>query len=146
MTTSVDKLNDYKLYTKTVGGVLLMTKEHVDKTNGFSNEFWGWGGEDDDMSLRIKKAGLGVERSIGKRCLPVVQESKIVEKVKEGQKVFSCSKFQMIKHFHKKNNKKNPNLRKMLAERASWGKPQIFEDGLNQINDSIYSAFKNVNV
>ena len=30
--------------------------------NGFSNQFWGWGGEDDDMYLRIKKLRMAVER------------------------------------------------------------------------------------
>ena len=28
------------------------------KVNGFSNQFWGWGGEDDDMSNRIRNKKL----------------------------------------------------------------------------------------
>jgi len=31
-----------------------MTREQIEKVNGFSNQFWGWGGEDDDMSWRIR--------------------------------------------------------------------------------------------
>ena len=39
-----------------------MRKEHFEKVNGFSNMFWGWGGEDDDMAARIKAAGLHISR------------------------------------------------------------------------------------
>lgn len=30
--------------------------------NGFSNEYWGWGGEDDDMSHRISYHGFRITR------------------------------------------------------------------------------------
>ena len=33
------------------------------KLNGFSNLFWGWGGEDDDMSRRIHYNKLKITRS-----------------------------------------------------------------------------------
>ena len=52
LSVAVDVLN-YKLpYTSLIGGVLAMTKEHFFRVNGFSNIFWGWGGEDDDMAIR----------------------------------------------------------------------------------------------
>ena len=34
------------------GGVSALTDKHMKKVNGFSNNYWGWGGEDDDMSAR----------------------------------------------------------------------------------------------
>ncbi|PVD32097.1 hypothetical protein C0Q70_07525 [Pomacea canaliculata] len=41
----------YKLpYPFLVGGVLNMLAEHFVTVNGYSNQFWGWGGEDDDMA------------------------------------------------------------------------------------------------
>lgn len=33
-------------------GISAMTREQYVKMNGFSNDFWGWGGEDDDVSTR----------------------------------------------------------------------------------------------
>ena len=32
------------------------------KLNGYSNLFWGWGGEDDDMSKRIHINRLKIQR------------------------------------------------------------------------------------
>ncbi|KAH6933724.1 hypothetical protein HPB50_017690 [Hyalomma asiaticum] len=36
-------------YRVIFGGVCAMTKEQFSLVNGFSNEYWGWGGEDDEM-------------------------------------------------------------------------------------------------
>lgn len=42
------------------GGVSAMSKEHFKHVNGYSNSFWGWGAEDDDMANRIKRNNLFV--------------------------------------------------------------------------------------
>lgn len=34
-----------------------MKREYFKKINGHSNEFWGWGGEDEAMGMRIHAAG-----------------------------------------------------------------------------------------
>lgn len=39
-----------------------MTKDNFFVVNGFSNVFWGWGGEDDDMQYRIKHHNLSIFR------------------------------------------------------------------------------------
>jgi hypothetical protein len=44
-------------YAAYYGGVNLMSKENFIKINGFSNEFWGWGGEDDDLRNRFINSG-----------------------------------------------------------------------------------------
>ena len=49
-------------YVDIFGGVTAMSAEHFQLVNGYSNMFWGWGGEDDDLSMRIKMKGLHVLR------------------------------------------------------------------------------------
>ena len=53
----------YRLpYPSIFGGVSAMTKAQFQKVNGFSNMFWGWGGEDDDMSNRVRHHGYHISR------------------------------------------------------------------------------------
>ena len=42
-----------------------MSTSHYRILNGFSNQFWGWGGEDDDMYDRIMMKDLGLIRFSG---------------------------------------------------------------------------------
>jgi len=54
---------NYKLLYKTmVGGACLMTTEHYRRANGYSNFYWGWGQEDDDMYNRLIKTFPKVDR------------------------------------------------------------------------------------
>ncbi|PAV81310.1 hypothetical protein WR25_09311 [Diploscapter pachys] len=62
MSVAVDKFN-YALPYKTIfGGISALTIQHMQTINGFSNNYWGWGGEDDDLSTRAKVAGLNIFR------------------------------------------------------------------------------------
>ena len=50
---------DYQLkYHEYFGGAVLFTKEHVEATNGYSNDYWDWGMEDDDLFYRCHLEGL----------------------------------------------------------------------------------------
>jgi len=62
MSVAIDKFK-YKLPYKTIfGGVTAMKSQQFRQLNGYSNEFWGWGGEDDDMSKRIRFHRLSITR------------------------------------------------------------------------------------
>lgn len=39
-----------------------MSKQQLLKMNGYSNDYWGWGGEDDDISSRVIYAGYKISR------------------------------------------------------------------------------------
>ena len=41
-------------YPHYVGGVLSLSQEQMRRCNGFPNNYWGWGGEDDEMMRRCK--------------------------------------------------------------------------------------------
>ncbi len=44
----------YKMpFPEYFGGVVLITAEHMKQCNGYHNEFWGWGGEDDNFRARV---------------------------------------------------------------------------------------------
>lgn len=43
------------------GGVTMFNMDDFRKINGYSNKYWGWGFEDDDLLLRCENAGIPLE-------------------------------------------------------------------------------------
>ncbi|XP_050537441.1 beta-1,4-N-acetylgalactosaminyltransferase bre-4-like [Daktulosphaira vitifoliae] len=62
MSVAIDKFNYNLPYKDLFGGVIGMSRNHFQLVNGFSNMFWGWGGEDDDMAARVKAHDLNITR------------------------------------------------------------------------------------
>lgn len=52
ISTKLSKYNYGLGYDQYFGGVVLFNKEHIEKTNGYSNDYWDWGQEDDDLFWR----------------------------------------------------------------------------------------------
>ncbi|NXP81593.1 B4GT4 galactosyltransferase, partial [Ramphastos sulfuratus] len=53
----------YRLrYRGYFGGVTALTRDQFSKVNGFSNNYWGWGGEDDDLRIRVEMQKMTVVR------------------------------------------------------------------------------------
>jgi len=51
----------YKMpFAEYFGGVTLFNNEDFEKVNGYSNEYFGWGAEDDDIRKRVIAAGLTI--------------------------------------------------------------------------------------
>lgn len=48
------------------GGVNLFSRRAFCAVNGFSNGYWGWGGEDNDLLFRCQQAGLAIARKGGR--------------------------------------------------------------------------------
>jgi hypothetical protein len=53
-------------YMNYCGGVLLSTLPAFKAINGFSNRYWGWGCEDDDLFVRLWGANFSIERRPGR--------------------------------------------------------------------------------
>lgn len=60
--TKLSKYNYGIGYDQYFGGAVLFTKEQVEKTNGYSNEYWDWGQEDDDLFWRCYFEGMVTSR------------------------------------------------------------------------------------
>ena len=72
----------YKLpYPKYFGGVTLFDKYSFSRINGYSNNYWGWGAEDDDVMYRCLAKNISTTRRVGRfRSLP--HEVKIIQEEK----------------------------------------------------------------
>jgi len=60
MASRMDKWGWQMPYASYFGGVGAMTTEQFEQVNGFSNMFWGWGSEDDDMQMRLRFHGFTI--------------------------------------------------------------------------------------
>ncbi|XP_019410558.1 PREDICTED: beta-1,4-galactosyltransferase 1 [Crocodylus porosus] len=62
LSVSMDKFGFRLPYNQYFGGVSALNKEQFLKINGFPNNYWGWGGEDDDIYNRLVFKGMGISR------------------------------------------------------------------------------------
>ncbi|XP_046492981.1 beta-1,4-N-acetylgalactosaminyltransferase bre-4 [Neodiprion pinetum] len=103
MSVAIDKFKYRLPYADIFGGVSAMSREQFRLVNGFSNVYWGWGGEDDDMANRIKAHGLHISR------YPA-----------------NIARYQMLSH---KKEKANPKRYEFLKS----GKKRFATDGLTNL-------------
>ncbi|XP_013073727.1 beta-1,4-N-acetylgalactosaminyltransferase bre-4-like [Biomphalaria glabrata] len=106
LSAAIDKFNYRLPYDGIYGGVSAINKEHFEKINGFSNMFFGWGGEDDDMASRIRHAGLSITR------YPM-----------------EIARYRMIKHSKDSGNEQNPQRFALLKTTTQ----RMATDGLNSL-------------
>ncbi|XP_075053475.1 beta-1,4-galactosyltransferase 3-like isoform X2 [Mixophyes fleayi] len=63
LSSAMDKFQYSLPYWTYFGGVSALTPDQFMKINGFPNVYWGWGGEDDDIAMRIRLSGLSISHT-----------------------------------------------------------------------------------
>jgi len=107
LSVAVDKFKYRLPYKGIFGGATAVRADQFRKLNGYSNMFWGWGGEDDDMSKRISHHKMKIIRYQN-----------------------NIARYTMIKHKQEKANK-------MRQSFLSSSHKRYNSDGLNSLSYSL---------
>ncbi|XP_055283255.1 beta-1,4-galactosyltransferase 1 [Moschus berezovskii] len=106
ISVAMDKFGFSLPYVQYFGGVSALSKQQFLSINGFPNNYWGWGGEDDDIYNRLAFRGMSVSRP-----------NAVVGKCR------------MIRHSRDKKNEPNP----QRFDRIAHTKETMLSDGLNSL-------------
>lgn len=124
MSVAVDKFNYRLLYSTLFGGVTAFSLADFIGARGYPNVYWGWGGEDDDMYLRVKRK---LKKTITRYPIDI-------------------ARYVMIRRFNHVSGRANPHRHQILYSKYDYDL-----DGFNstkyQLHDlRFYRLFTLVNV
>lgn len=106
----IEKRTKNKIYASYFGGIVLFPKNDFLTVNGFSNKYWGWGCEDNDLFKRCSINNIKAYRGTGE-----------------------CFDLENISNHE--NIIKNNNYKSNLSYFQNINKEIIQNDGLNDLND-----------
>ncbi|XP_063106354.1 beta-1,4-galactosyltransferase 1-like [Cavia porcellus] len=106
ISVAMDKFGFSLPYVQYFGGVSALSKRQFIIINGFPNNYWGWGGEDDDIFNRLSLKGMSVSRP-----------NAVV------------GRYRMFRHSKDKENEPNP---QRFAQNAHT-EETMYSDGLNSL-------------
>ncbi|XP_017345919.1 beta-1,4-galactosyltransferase 1 isoform X2 [Ictalurus punctatus] len=115
LSVSMDKFGFRLPYNQYFGGVSSLSKEQYLKINGFPNNYWGWGGEDDDIFNRLSSKGMSISRPSGV--------------------IGNC---RMIRHERDKQNDPNP----QRFDRIAHTRETMHRDGINSLSYKVVRVEK----
>ncbi|XP_029775603.1 beta-1,4-galactosyltransferase 1 isoform X2 [Suricata suricatta] len=116
ISVAMDKFGFSLPYVQYFGGVSALSKQQFLTINGFPNNYWGWGGEDDDIFNRLVFRGMSVSRP-----------NAVVGKCR------------MIRHSRDKKNEPNP----QRFDRIAHTKETMLSDGLNTLSYKVLDIERN---
>ena len=106
---------------KWLGGFFMTDKNTFQKVNGYSNNYWGWGGEDKDLLHRINSKNIFVDRSV------------FFKRDRKNNKV--------IKDDIGEERDRNNNYRKINIEQQTKYKMNKINEGLNNCEYKILKKY-----
>lgn len=115
LSVSMDKFGFRLPYNQYFGGVSSMSKEQYLKINGFPNNYWGWGGEDDDIYNRLASRGMSISRASG-----------------------DIGRCRMIRHERDKQNDPNP----QRFDRIAHTRDTMNKDGIKSLTYKVVKVEK----
>uniref|UniRef100_A0A3Q3W9X0 Beta-1,4-galactosyltransferase n=1 Tax=Mola mola TaxID=94237 RepID=A0A3Q3W9X0_MOLML len=115
LSVSMDKFGFGLPYKQYFGGVSSLSKDQFLKINGFPNNYWGWGGEDDDIYNRLASKGMYISRPDGE-----------------------TGKCRMIRHDRDKQNEPNP----QRFDRISHTRETMDKDGISSLSYRVLKVEK----
>ncbi|XP_049897814.1 beta-1,4-galactosyltransferase 1 [Epinephelus moara] len=115
LSVSMDKFGFRLPYNQYFGGVSSMSKDQYLKINGFPNNYWGWGGEDDDIYNRLASKGMSISRPSGE-----------------------MGKCRMIRHERDQKNEPNP----QRFNRIAHTRETMHRDGINSLSYKVVKIEK----
>lgn len=77
LATCVSQFKNKMPYQDYFGGVVATTPRSMISVGGFPMDFWGWGGEDDALLLRVKASGLSMRRRYNQYFISLAHEREI---------------------------------------------------------------------
>lgn len=112
------------------GGNVILSKEHMFQVNGFSNNYWHWGKEDDDFLLRCLLEGLVPFEDTEGHCQEM-EDPTSRQSDEHGNVVQSDAEKSRLRSFYKSNRKRRNQLAKGVLDHQT--------DGLNSLQYELVS-------
>jgi hypothetical protein len=66
-----------------LGGIVSISSKNYSELNGYPNNYWGWGGEDDELRRRVNDIGLQIESPTGECNIRDLEEMTLEQKLQQ---------------------------------------------------------------
>jgi hypothetical protein len=128
-------LKEYK--QTNFGGATLVSKEWFIKVNGFSNNYWHWGLEDDDFLMRfIFENATPFYDNEGK--FTTLPHPKSITQNTDGSYETDPKKLDILKKYHTSNKKRYSGMKRQFSDYQEDGINTLSYKIINDINHALY--------